>query len=342
MIHATQKHVAQRAGVSRATVSYVLNEKSSPGVPISDETRRKVLEAVESLGYQPNVAARSLRSGRTYTIGVLMLDLHNPHFWQYLLGIEAEAHRHGYTIMVFHTALKRSEENVALRELTKKSIDGAIVNASYGIAGSDKSDELASSGIPIVDLSTSDGSPFDHVACDYRSATKELMSYLFTLGHRRFGLVYGVVNPQNGLDRLEPFREALAEEGLPPENGQVVQCGPTQEDAYKAAVKLLQQRERPTAIVAINDFLAMSVLRAAADLGVRVPADLSVCGYDDIPFSQFVIPRLTTVRRETERGGALAFRLLLERMNGKTGPVRFESTPASLQIRESTGPVPRE
>jgi LacI family transcriptional regulator len=340
--HTTQKQVAERARVSRTTVSYVLNDKSSPGVPISDETRRKVLEAVEALSYQPNVAARSLRSGRTYTIGVLMLDLHNPHFWQYLSGIEAEAHREGYAIMVFHTALKRSEENVALRELTKKSIDGAIVNASYGIDESDKTDELATSGIPIVNLSTGGRSPFDHVDCDYRSATRELMSHLFTLGHRRFGFVYGVVNPENGLDRLEPFRQSLAEEGLPPENGQVVQCGPAQEDAYKATVQLLDQRVRPTAIIAINDFLAMSVLRAAADLGVRVPADVSVCGFDDIPFSQYLIPRLTTVRRETEEGGARAFRLLLDRMNGKTGPIRFESIPASLQIRESTGPVTLE
>ena len=168
------------------------------------------------------------------------------------------------------------------------------------------------------------------------------MSYLFSLGHRRFGLVYGVINPENGLDRLEPFREALAEEGLPAENGTVIQCGPTQEDGYTAAVQLLRQRARPTALIAINDFLAMSVLRAAADLGVRVPADVSVCGYDDIPFSRYVVPRLTTVRRETEEGGALAFRLLRERMNGKTGPIRVESIPASLQIRESTGPAPRE
>lgn len=232
------------------------------------------------------------------------------------LGIEAEAHRHGYRIMLFHTALKRTEENVAILELTQKSIDGAIVNASYGIHDRAERDELASSGIPIVDLSTSSGSSFDHVACDYRAATTELMSHLLGLGHRRFGLIYGVANPDNGVDRLEPFREALAQAGLPAETGQVVQCPPTQEDAYKSAVRLLGQRERPTAIIAINDFLAMSVLRAAADLGIRVPADLSVCGFDDIPFSQYLVPRLTTVRRKTEQGGALAFGLLLDRMNG--------------------------
>ncbi|HUX52562.1 MAG TPA: LacI family DNA-binding transcriptional regulator [Spirochaetia bacterium] len=334
----TQKEVAQKAGVSRATVSYVLNDKSSEGVPISDETRRKVLEAVEDLGYRPNAQARTLRSGRTMTIGVLMLDLHNPHFWQHLSGIEAEAHLHGYTIMVFHTALKRSEENVALRELTQKRIDGAIINASYGVQIHDEESALALGGMPIVDLSSQD-SPFDHITADYRAATRELMSHLFDLGHRRFGMVYGIANPDNGLDRLESYQESLSAHGLTSENGQVITCGPTQEEGYEAALQLLRQEPRPTAIIAINDYLAMSVMRAAADLGISVPGELSVCGFDDIPFSQFMVPRLTTVRRETELGGRRAFQLLLDRMNGYIGPARVEWIGASLQIRESTGPL---
>lgn len=341
MKQATQKEVAERAGVSRATVSYVLNEKSSEGVPISDATRRKVLEAVKDLGYRPNAQARTLRSGKTMTIGVLMLDLHNPHFWQHLSGIEEEAHRHGYTIMVFHTALKRSEENVALRELTQKRIDGAIINASYDLHADEKNYELALSGMPIVDLSSQD-SPFDHIIADYRAATRQLMSYLFDQGHRRYGFVYGVANPENGLDRLEPYRETLKEKGISREDGQVVTCEPTQEAGYEAALQLLKSRNRPTAIIAINDYLAMSVMRAAADLGISVPRDLSVCGFDDIPFSRFVVPRLTTVRRETELGGRRAFQLLLDRMNGKTGPARVEQIGASVQIRESTGPAPLE
>lgn len=335
----TQKEVAEKAGVSRATVSYVLNGKSSETVPISDETRRKVLGAAEDLGYSPNAQARTLRSGRTMTIGVLMLDLHNPHFWQQLSGIELEAHQHGYTIMVFHTALKQSEENVALRELTQKRIDGAIINASYGLQAGDRENTLKLSGMPIVDLSTQD-LPFDRILADYRAATKDLVNYLHDQGHRKYGLVYGVANPENGLDRLEPYRDVLRQHGVAAEDAQVEICEPTQDGGYEAAIKLLKRPNRPTAIVAINDFLAVSVLRAAADLGISVPDELSVCGYDDIPTSRFSIPRLTTVRRDTEKAGALAFRLLLDRMNGHRGPRRTEWIGASLQIRESTGPAP--
>lgn len=338
---ATQKEVAERAGVSRTTVSYVLNGKSTEGVPISEQTRKKVLAAIEDLGYRPNLQARNLRSGKTMTIGVLLLDVHNPHFWQYLSGIEAEAHQYGYTIMLFHTALKRSEENVALRELTQKRIDGAIINASYGIREGDKGAELALSGLPIVDISSGD-SPFDHVASDYRPATVELMTYLYNLGHRRFGMVYGVANTDNGLDRLEPYQEFLEGKDLGSGDDSVVRCGPKREDGYNAAKELLERKDRPTAIVAINDFLAMGVMRAAADLGLSIPGDLSVCGFDDIPSSQFVIPRLTTVRRETELGGKMAFRLLLQRMEGKDGPTRAERLEATLQIRESTGRAPVE
>lgn len=337
MKRVTQKQVAEHAGVSRATVSYVVTGKSSENVPISPETRERVLAAIKELGYQPNEQARTLRSGRTMTIGVLLLDVHNPHFWQHFAGLEAEAHRHGYTIMLFHTALKRSEEDVALRELTQKRIDGAVINASSMVRSETHDVDLMHSGLPIVDLSSQD-SPFDRIVADYRSATTQLLTYLHDQGHRHFGLVYGVANTENALDRLEPYRAFLAGHGL--DDDGVVQCDPTQEAAYEAARELLSRERRPTAIVAINDYLAMGVIRAAHDMGIAVPQDLSVCGFDDIPFSEFMVPRLTTVRRETERGGRIAFQLLLERINGKKGPARIESIDASLQIRESTGPAP--
>ena len=339
MKRATQKEVAERAGVSRATVSYVINGTSSEAVPISPGTRQKVLAAVEELGYQPNNQARTLRSGKTMIIGVLLLDMHNPHFWQYLTGIEEEAHLHGYTIMLFHTALKRTEEDVALRELTQKRIDGAIVNSSYPFGTHDKDTEKALRKMPIVVLSAQQ-SPFDYVRVDYREATQELMDYLYGLGHRRFGFVFGVANPENGLDRLEPYRAFLKEKGISSGDDGIIECGPKQEDGFEAACRLFAREDRPTAVIAINDYLAVGVLRAAADAGLSVPGDVSVCGYDDIPFSQYLVPRLTTVCRDIERAGRQAFRLLLDRMNGATGPARIEMISNSLQIRESTGPVP--
>ena len=132
----------------------------------------------------------------------------------------------------------------------------------------------------------------------------------------------------------------LEENGLGKGTDGVITCEPTQEAAYDATWELLGRDDRPTAIIAINDYLAMSVVRAAADLRMSIPGDLSVCGFDDIPFSQFMVPRLTTVRRETELGGRRAFQLLLDRMEGETGQSRVECIDASLQIRESTGHAP--
>ncbi len=339
MKRVTQKNVAELAGVSRATVSYVLNGKTEEGVPISEETRKRVLEAIEKSGYSPNQQARTLRSGRTMTIGIFLIDIHNPHFWQHLAGIEREAHKHGYIIMLFHTALKKNEEHVALNELSQKRIDGAIINTSYVRDGEEKRKLLAKSHLAIVDMSAEE-SPFDRIKSDYHRATKELMAYLYGEGHRRFNFLSGLANEENGYDRLDSYREFLDEKGLAPGDNPVISCEPTQEACYDRAREILEGENRPTAILVINDYLAMSVLRAAADLGIGIPEDLSVCGFDNIPDSGYSVPRLTTVGKDTEDLGAQAFLMLLDRMNGYDGPPRSRSAESSIIIRESTGPAP--
>lgn len=335
----TQKDVAARAGVSRATVSYVLHGNQSTRVPISEETRERVLRAIHELRYEPDVTAQTLRSGKTMTIGVLVVDINNPHYWQYLAGIEREAHRHGYTILMFHSALQRTEENIGLRELSRKRVDGIIVMSSFAPYGEEETRWLTESQRPVVHLWHTD-SPFDRIAADYHPATRELMTYLIGLGHRRIALVFGVANKMIGQDRLEPYYECLEKAGIPRDESLVVSCGPMLKDGFDSAINLLRRADRPTAIVAINDYLAIGVLRAASDAGLRVPEKLSIAGFDDIPFAEYLIPRLTTVHRDTEAAGARAVQLLLDRMNSTDTPVRLENVPARLVIRESTGPAP--
>lgn len=335
----TQKDVAALAGVSRTTVSYVLDPDGSTKVHISAETREKVLAAARRLGYHPDANAQSLRSGKARTIGVLLPDMRNPHFWQLLAGIEQEAHIRRHAILIFHTALAQEEEDVGLRELSRRRIDGAILISSYPPYPESATRRLKQSHRCIVDLSFSESSPFDRVSADYRSATADLMDHLFSLGHRRIGFVFGVASAELGTDRLLPYRKSLARHGVRAERSLLVRCGPTIEEGYDAACRLLRRADRPSAIIAINDYIATAVVRAASDLGIAVPGELSVAGFDDVPMSRFIVPRLTTVHRESEEIGASAVRMLLDRIDDPDGRKRVEYVPSSLVVRESTGPA---
>jgi LacI family transcriptional regulator len=163
---------------------------------------------------------------------------------------------------------------------------------------------------------------------------------LLSLGHRRIGLIYGVVAPDMGLDRLEPYQASLRSAGLPPDPELLVQCEATIEAGYQAARQLLGRAAPPTAILAINDLLAIGVLRAAGDLGLRVPADLSLASYDDIPAAQYLVPRLTTATKDAFRLGQEAVRLILARLEDPGRSRQTQVVPAQVIFRESTGPVP--
>ncbi len=180
----------------------------------------------------------------------------------------------------------------------------------------------------------------DTVSADYRDATKEAVSYLISLGHRRIGLVYGIGGHELAMDRLQPFQDSLHSAGIPVEPDLIVECGPSIKDGYEAAIQLLKLDSRPTAIIAINDLLAIGTVRAAADLGFRVPTDLSVLSYDDVPMADFLVPRLTTVTKDAVNLGRKAFEILLARLQNPELPRQHAYCPVSLIIRESTGPAP--
>jgi LacI family transcriptional regulator len=350
----TQFDVARLAGVSRATVSYVANGLADGQVPISEETRRRVLEAIEELGYVPDARAQALRSGSTKTIGLILPDIRNPHFWQTADGVEQELRAAGYHLLLSSADLNPDYGKDVFKELSRRRIDGLILMGAFifQLEEAQKTlSHLLKRRFPITRIG--EHPAIDCVVSDYRAVTQAAIAYLLSLQHRRIGLIFGVQPPwesfqaaglpviyEEGADRLLPYQDSLRAAGLPVDPELIVMCGPAIEDGYQAALQLLSLPARPTALLVINDLLAIGALRAASDLGLRVPADLSVVGYDDIPLADFLVPRLTTSSKDVVTVGRAAVKLLLARIQDPDRPHQRVDIPARFIIRESTGPAP--
>jgi LacI family transcriptional regulator len=343
----TQVDVARIAGVSRATVSFVINGTTEGRVPISEETRVRVLKAVEELGYIPDTRAQALRSGDTKTIGLIIPDMHNPHFWENADGIEQEARKAGYHLLLSSMELNAKYGVDIFQDLAGRRIDGLILMGSF----IDQSDEakttlaqLLRRGLSIVEIS--DRPNHDHeidcVFSDYRQVTGAAVEHLLALQHKRIGIVYGAAEPELAMDRFEPYQVSLEAAQIPFLPELIAYCGPTLEDGYQAALKLLHLHPRPTAIIAINDLMAIGVLRAAGDLGLNIPRDLSVVSFDNIPIAQYLVPRLTTASKDAVRLGKEAVRLVLERIQSPNQPRQKIHIPARFIVRESTGLAPAD
>lgn len=341
----TQVDVARRAGVSRALVSYVVNGRAGDQVPIAEETRLRVLKAIEELGYEPDAHAQALRSGDSKTIGLILPDIRNPHFWENADGVEQEARAGGYHLLLSSMDLNAEYGKDIFKSLSERRIDGLILMGSF----IDQSDEarntletLRKRQLPIVEIS--DEFYQDHyvdcVVSNYHKASRDAMAHLFSLGHRRIGLINGVAMPVLALDRVQSYQESLRTVGFTQDENLIINCGPSIEDGYQAARQLLSRPDRPTAIIAINDLLAMGVLRAANDLELQVPKDLSVVGYDDIFAANYLTPRLTTASKDAVRMGREAVRLLLDRIKDPDQPCQSIEIQAKFIIRDSTGPAP--
>ncbi len=335
----TQEDVARLAGVSRATVSYVLNDQTDQRIPISVDTRQRVLEAVSELGYEVDARAQSLRSGETKTIGVLLPIYENPFFWQILRGISEAAEAAGYSLLLAHNSQTPEQENQSIKELAEQRVDGLVLSIGFKLLPEQLLNQLRRSSHPVVELTATD-SEFDHVRQGYAEGAHALMSHLIDLGHERIGFVYGVSLMSQGLDRLNAYRAALEEAGLPFDESLVRLCGPLLEDGHQAALELLSRSDRPTALLTINDLLGMASIRAAADLGLVVPDDVSIASFDDIPFTDFTVPRLTSVSGIPEQVGRDGVHLLLKRLSDPDRPREVIRGGWQLHIRESTGPAP--
>lgn len=340
----TQLDVARIAGVSRATVSFVVNGLTDGRVPISEETRRRVLLAVAELGYEPDARARALRLGDTNIIELIIPDLHNPHYWENIQGIQQEVQSSGYRLLLSHLGPRNEYGQNVFENLLGQRIDGLILMGNY-IEQSELATKtlslLQERQLAIVEISDhlSQGYITDSLVSNYSEATRELMAYLLGLQHRRIGFIFGTATPDLGMDRLAPYQEVLTAAGMDVDPNLIIRCGPTMEEGYQAARQMLEQPGRPTAVIAINDYLAVAAMRAAADLGLHIPEDLSLAGFDDIRIDPFLSPRLTSVTKDAVGMGLKAARMLLDRIANPDLPRQIVGFPAKVILRESTGPV---
>lgn len=327
--------VAKRAGVSTATVSRAL---SRPDV-VSPATRRKVLKAVEQVGYAPNVAARHLRTQRSGKLLVTVPDISNPFFALILQGIEDAAQREGYAVLLGDTQHDEAREERYASMLKRKEADGLIfLGHRLPAAAAELVRAMAPRRAPVVngcEFSPRLGVPSVHI--DNEVAASDAMDHLYGLGHRRIGVVTGPLISPLSRDRLAGATSRAKAQGR--QRDLIVLNGDFSiESGAAAAERLFALRKPPTAVFCFNDEMAMGVLEVARRRRVRVPADLSVVGFDDIRFARHADPPLTTIAQPMREIGERAVRLLIDVLNGGTMTPVSITLPHRLVVRSSTAP----
>jgi LacI family transcriptional regulator, repressor for deo operon, udp, cdd, tsx, nupC, and nupG len=333
---ATIYEVARRAGVSTATVSRVL---SQPTV-VSDQTRRRVLTAIDRLGYTPNAAAKNLRTLRTGKLLVTVPDISNPFFALILCGIEDAAQREGYAVLLGDTQHDPAREDRYATMLKRKEADGLIfLGHRLPKEAASLVRTMAPRCAPVVngcEFNPRLGVPSVHI--DNAKASWEAMDHLFRLGHRRIGIITGPLVSPLSRDRLRGSlacaRRERAERTTIVMNGDFsIESGAAEGD------RLLGRRERPTAVFCFSDEMAMGVMQVARRRGLRIPEQLSVVGFDDIRFASYLDPPLTTISQPMRSIGEGTVRLLLEILNGNIAAPESVTLPHTLVVRSSTAPL---
>lgn len=328
---ATIREVAESAGVSYATVSHVINNTRV----VSQETRERVLAAMSALNYHPNALARSLRQGKTNTIGLVLPDSANPFFAEISRSIEGEAFRKGYSVFLCNTELDTQRELFYVDVLTKKQVDGIIFVAAGDQA--DSLDYLVLRNLPVVMIDREvPNVDVDAVLTDHQLGGYLATRHLLELGHTRIACIAGPSTITPSAERIIGYRNALEQAGLAYDESLVIRGDYHARSGLEITHAILQIKPRPTAIFALNDLMALGALRAAAEAGCSVPGDLAIVGYDDLELAHFTNPPLTTIAQPKKEIGAQAVRLLIERMSQKSRPPSRLVLPPELIVRRST------
>jgi LacI family transcriptional regulator len=328
--------IAKRTGVSRSTVSRVVND--SPNV--REEVRQRVLDVIQSVGYHPNAAARTLASQRSWVIGLVLphsvsfffTDPYYPHLTK---GIAQACNQHNYTLALFLVGTKEDEEKIFPRVTRRGLLDGVMVQSGHhgdqGIIG-----RLIDAKMPLVVL----GRPFrsdnvTYVDIDNVNASYYAVSHLARLGRRRIGTIAGPANSTVGLDRMEGYRKALVDRGLDVDESLINEGDFTEAGGYYAMQKLLPAK--PDAIFAASDVMAIGAIHAVHEAGLKVPDDIAFVGFDDLPLAPLSNIQLTTVRQPVVQFGIRAVETLIDEIeNGSTPPHRIIMD-TELVIRQTCG-----
>jgi LacI family transcriptional regulator len=328
---ATMKDVARAAGVSIYTVSAAL----SGSAPVSADLRARVSKAVKALGYERNSLARGLRQGTSSLIGLIVSDVTNPFFTEFVDCIETQARQQGYSVLLGVSGHDVAREGELLRLMRSHLAAGAILGPAGGRADYQDS-ELSSGRMKLVAVDNAfQALGVDSFALDNRKAAGLAAEHLLDLGHRRIGVVGGVPCQNVAQERLRGFRAALKRRGLAAEPGLEESGNFRMEDGYAACRRLFAGARPPTALFVANNLMLIGVMRALGDLGLRVPQDVSVASIDDFPWAVAFRPALTVVEQPISEMAVAAFAALTARLAGEDGPPRRQLFAPRLIIRES-------
>jgi len=329
------KDVAERAGVSITTVSHVINNSR----PVSDELTKRVHDAMHELEYHPNLLARSLRMKKTKTLGVILPDISNSFFADIARAIEDTSFESDFSVIFCNTDGDMAKEIIYTRALSEKQVDGIIFVAAGESADLVRSLQTQRMPVVIVDRPLGEINA-DTVVSDNTGGAYEAVQHLIELGHRRIACITGPSIIETATQRLFGYRKAMQEAGLPAPEDYILRSNFRFEGGRDAAVKLLTNPEPPTAIFAANDLMAIGAIGAAKSLGLTIPNDLSIVGFDDIAMSSFFNPALTTIVQPKYEIGVLATKMLMERLENPRLPKRRHLLSTHLVVRASSAAPP--
>lgn len=328
----TIRDVAREAGVSVATVSRVLNSSG----PVSPGTRKRVEEVAEDLEYIPHGGAQSLITRRTGNLGIILPDLYGEFFSQLIRGIDQATRAAGYHVLLSSSHADRVELEAALRAMRGR-VDALIL-----MSPDNAPDELLKGvpkGLPVLLLNTDEGgaAPVDTLNVDNRGGAYAAVRHLLSLGRTRVGLIGGTLSNHDARERRDGYRAALSDAGVEEPEAWEVAADFTKAGGQRAARELMALADPPTAVFAANDSMAVGALSAFREAGVRVPEDVALVGFDDVPITRYVTPPLSSVRVDLPRFGERAVERVMEMLEDPSShQPRHEVVPTELVIRTST------
>ena len=331
---ATQADVASYAGVSQATVSYVVN--SSP-VSIPRETHQRIMNAMDALGYTPNITARRLRTSKTATIAGIIPDITNPFYPAFERGVQDITDKENFDLIIYNTDGRAEKEKKVVSSLLQGRVDG-VAGVFFHLTAKDLL-PLIEQNIAVVRLEATlkqpGNLPLDNIYVDNVAAARAAVEHLIQKGHTRIGILAGRDGPSSF--RLEGYKQSLLNNHTPCEESLICKSSYDEEGGYTTMQVLLRLTKPPTAIFAANDLMAMGAMLAIREAGLTVPDDVAVVGFDDIPSAKLINPALSSVNQQQRHLGQRAAQMLFERLKGEIGHEgRSEAVPFKLEVRASS------
>jgi len=334
----TLKDVAAAAKVSRATAARALNSYGYVG----GETAQRVIEAADRLGYRANRVAQALRSGRLPIIGFMPGDIQNPFFARIAHDLEVELRRHKHNLVIASSEEDLDQERELIESLRALSIRGLIL-APTSATDNRHIRQVIRDGMPLVLIDRlAEGINCDSVLVDNESGAREAVDYLVDNGHRRIALLRDESRIFTAQERLAGYRHSLAAHGIALDEGLVAVSRSTVEHATEATIRLFSRRDRPTALFTVDSLMTQGSLLGLRSMGLSIPRDVSLVGFDDFDLATFTDPQITVVAQPIPEMGPLAASLILERLEGRKGAPRHVKFPTRLLVRGSVArPLPR-